>query len=181
VLVSQGWQDAVYVKTSPIHGLGVFARRNFATAETILVREERPVTHDAPLAEARGEYEHHCDWLEGGRQVYLGFPERHVNHSCDANSFVRRRGGTGVVVALRPIRAGEEITHNYSVDLAEGDSWLCNCGSERCLDTVPGDFFALPLDRQVELAPLLSDWFIAEHRDAYTSLLREAGLEEAAD
>jgi SET domain-containing protein len=181
VLVSQGWQDAVYVRTSPIHGLGVFARRNFATGETILVREERPVTPEAPLDEASGEYEHHCDWLEDGRQVYLGFPERHVNHSCDANAFLRRRDGTGAIVALRPIRAGEEITNNYSVDLVDGQSWRCSCGSERCLGTVPGEFFALPLDRQVELAPLLADWFIAEHRDAYASLLRKAGLEESAD
>jgi SET domain-containing protein len=179
VFVSQGWQDAVYVKTSPIHGLGVFARRNFATGETILLREERPVTPEAPLEASRGELEYHCDWLEGRRQVYLGFPERHVNHSCDANAFNKRVNGAAYLIALRPIHAGDEITSNYSIDLWDGQAWRCNCGSDRCLGTVPGNFFSLPLARQIELQPLLSEWFIAEHRAEYEALLRESGLEQA--
>jgi SET domain-containing protein len=178
VFVSQGWQDAVYVKTSPIHGLGVYARRAFATGEAILARDERPVTEDAPLDESRGEFEYHCDWLEAGRQVYLGFPERHVNHSCDANAFHKRLDGVTHVVALQSIRAGEEITSNYSIDLWDARAWRCNCGSPRCLGLVPGSFFALPLALQIELQPLLSQWFIAEHPAEYEALVREAGLEQ---
>ncbi len=130
--MAQDWQDRVYVKPSSIQGLGVFARRTFATGEPILVREERPVTHDQPLDAARSELEYHCDWLEGGRQVYLGFPERHFNHSCDANAFVRFEDGIATVVALRAIRPNEEITNNYSLNLWDGDPWVCNCGSEHC-------------------------------------------------
>ncbi len=178
--VNAGWQEGVYAKTSPIHGLGVFARRAFSTGETIMLRYERPVTADAPLDEARGEFEHHCDWLEGGRQVYLGFPERHVNHSCDANSFHKRSAGVTHLTALRPIRRGEEITDNYCVDLSDGQPWQCACGSQRCLGTVPGDFFALPLPLQIELQPLLSEWFVAEHARQYQALLREAGLDQPA-
>jgi hypothetical protein len=85
------WQEGVLVGASPIHGLGVFARRAFAAGETILVREERPVSPELPLDPAKGEFEYHCDWLEGGRQVYIGYPERHI-------------------VALRAIRPGEEVT-----------------------------------------------------------------------
>jgi hypothetical protein len=176
--VSDGWQRDVYVKTSPIHGLGVFARREFNTGETILLRDERPVDEDAPLDEAAGEFEQHCDWLEGGRQVYLGFPERHVNHSCDANSFHKRIDGRTHVVALRPIHPGDEITNNYCIDLADASPWRCSCGSERCLGSVPGDFFELPLLLQVELQPLLADWFIREHAARYEALLEEAGLDQ---
>ncbi|HLG11181.1 MAG TPA: SET domain-containing protein-lysine N-methyltransferase [Dehalococcoidia bacterium] len=178
--MSQGWQDAVYVKTSPIHGLGVFARRTFATGETILVRDERPVTAAEPLDESAGEYDQHCDWLEGGRQVYLGFPERHVNHSCDANSFHRRIAGTTHLVALRPIHPGDEITNHYCIDLSAGEAWSCACGSERCLGMIPGDFFDLPLSLQIELQPLLSEWFIAEHVDQLEALMREAGLDQVS-
>ena len=113
--MTEGWQNNLYVTSSPIHGMGVFARRAFATGETILAREERSVTPDEPLN--AGEFEYHCDWLEGRRQVYLGFPERFVNHSCDSNAFVRFSGGPGQLIALRPIRPGEEITDNYSVNL----------------------------------------------------------------
>ena len=175
--MAQDWQDRVQVKPSPIQGLGVFARRTFSTGEPILVREERPVTHDRPLNPARGELEYHCDWLEGGRQVYLGFPERHVNHSCDANAFVRFVDGVATIVALRPIRPNEEITNNSVVNMWGGEPWRCNCGSERCLHEIPGSFFELPLDRQIELSPLLAPWFIKEHREEYDRFLKLAGLE----
>ena len=174
----EGGPSDVYVKSSPIQGLGVFARRTFATGESILVRDERPVTPEQPLDPAKGEFEHHCDWLEGGRQVYLGYPARHINHSCAPNAFLREQDGLNHVVALRPIRPNEEIVKHYSVNLWDGEAWQCNCGSDRCLGTVPGDFFSLPLDLKIELSPLLSPWFIAEHRDRYRAFLNEAGLTE---
>jgi uncharacterized protein len=171
------WQEGVLVGASPIHGLGVFARRAFAAGETILVREERPVSPELPLDPAKGEFEYHCDWLEGGRQVYLGYPERHINHSCDASSHHALSGSERHIVALRSIRRGEEITGNYSIDLWDGKSWQCGCGSEHCLGTVPGDFFSLPLDRQIELSSLLSDWFVREHYMEYQAFRVRAGLD----
>ena len=176
--VKEGGPDDVNVKSSPIHGLGVFARRTFATGESILVRDERPVTPDQPLDPAKGELEAHCDWLDGGRQVYLGYPSRHVNHSCEPNAFLRRQGGMSHLIALKPIRPNEEIVQHYGVNRAGREAWACNCGSERCIGVLPGDFFSLPLDVKTELSPLLSAGFIFEHRDAYRSFLREAGLSE---
>lgn len=176
--MSNGWKTTVHVKSSPIHGLGVFARRAFATGETILVREERPVTKDQPLDPENGEFEHHCDWLEGGRQVYLGFPERFVNHSCEPNAFMRRLDGESHLVALRPLRRGDEVTLHYGVNLWSSVPWRCDCGSDRCLRDLPGDFFSLPLATKIELQPLLADWFIREHAAEYQAFLQEAGLEQ---
>ncbi len=173
---SQTLQDRVYVKSSSIQGLGVFARRNFATGETILVREERPVTPERPLRPERNEFEQHCDWLEDGRQVYLGFPERHINHSCDANAFVRFVDGVGTVVAMRPIKVNEEITNHYSINLSGGEPWRCSCGAESCLAIIPSSFFELPIDRQVELSPFLAPWFVAQHRAEYRTFLELAGI-----
>lgn len=175
--VREGGPSDVYVKSSPIHGQGVFARRTFATGETVLVREERTVTREQPLDAAKGELEQHCDRIDS-RQVYLGYPSRHINHSCDPNAFLRRREGLSYVVALKPIHPNEEIVRHYGVNLWGAESWQCTCGSERCIGTIPGDFFSLPLDVQIELSPLLSSWFIFEHRDRYRAFLQEAGLSE---
>jgi hypothetical protein len=175
---SPAWQDRVYVKSSPIDRLGVFARRNFATGELIVVRQERPVTPGRPLRPELGEYEHHCDWLADGRQVYLGFPERHINHSCDANAFVRFEEGAGRVIALRPIRVNEEITNNYSINMWGGREWRCTCGSPRCLGLIPGSFFALPIDRQIELSPFLAPWFVKAHKAEWDAFLEVTGLED---
>jgi hypothetical protein len=176
--VSEAAGTDVYVKTSPIHGLGVFARRTFATGEGVVFRNERPVTIEQPLDPARGEVEQHCVWTQGGRQLYLGFPARFVNHSCDPNAFVAERDGVSQIVALKPIRAHEEVVIHYGIDLSGATPWKCSCGSDRCLGVVAGDFFELPLDTQIELSPFLSPWFIREHDAAYRSFLEESGLSE---
>ncbi|HLF71652.1 MAG TPA: SET domain-containing protein [Dehalococcoidia bacterium] len=176
--MNERWRDRVYVKESPIDGLGVFARRNFRTGEIVLVRGEmHPVTPEAPLDEAAGELEQHCDVVDGS-QVYLAFPDRHVNHSCDANTFLRFEKDSVSYIALRPIVAGEEVTQSYSVNLNHGAPWECNCGSERCLGAVPGDFFELPIPIQIELMPLLADWFVRARAAEYDALKKEAGLPE---
>ena len=45
----------VEARPSPIAGLGLFALRDFAEGEAILVRREREVTAQSPLRTERGE------------------------------------------------------------------------------------------------------------------------------
>ena len=166
----------VYVSESGIHGVGVFAARDFAAGETVLVLDDsRVVDEEHPLRPELGEYEYHCDYLEGGKVVLQGYPERHVNSSCDPNAYARRRGGESVVVARRAIGAGEEITCDYIIDCHGGIVWRCNCGSPRCRRVVPSSFFELPIKAQLEYLPLLNDWFVAEHREEVEALRRLAG------
>lgn len=168
----------VYVMTSPVHGMGLFARRTFYTGEIVLVREERLLTPEEPLDAEKGEVEQHCALLEGGRLVYLGYPARFVNHSCDPNCFLRYDRGVGHIVALRPIRPHEEIATHYGVDRSGAAALECRCGSERCIGMIPGSFFELPLDTQLELSPFLSEWFVQEHRQSYLDFLEKTGLAE---
>ena len=66
--------DDVYVAESAIHGAGVFAAREFAAGETVLVLDDsRVVDGEHPLRPELGEYEYHCDYLEGGKVVLQGF------------------------------------------------------------------------------------------------------------
>jgi SET domain-containing protein len=165
----------VYVAESGIHGMGVFAARAFAAGETVLVLDDSRVVDEAhPLRPELGEYEYHCDYLEGGKVVLQGEPERHVNSSCDPNAYARRKGGEGVVVARRAIHAGEEITCDYIIDCHGGFVWQCNCGSRRCRRVVPSSFFELPVESQLEYLPLLNEWFVAEHRAEVEALQRLA-------
>ena len=171
----------VYVSESGIHGLGVFAAREFAAGETVLVMDDsRVVDAEHPLRPELGEYAHHCDYLEGGKVVLQGYPERHVNSSCDPTAYALRRGGQSAVVARRAIRAGEEITCDYIIDCHGGLVWRCNCGSPRCRGTVPSSFFELPLEIQLEYLPLLNEWFVAEHREEAGALRRLAKGGEGA-
>ena len=174
----------VYVKESGIHGVGVFAGRDFAAGETLLVLDDsRVVDAEHPLRPELGEYEYHCDYLEGGKVVLQGYPERHVNSSCDPNAYALRTQGESVVVARRAIKAGEEITSDYIIDCHGGIVWNCNCESPRCRRVVPSSFFELPVETQLEYLPLLNDWFVAEHRGEVEALRRlaEGGVRASED
>ena len=164
----------VYVAESDIHGLGVFAARDFAEGETVLVMDDSRVVDDEhPLRPELGEYAHHCDYLEGGKVILQGWPERHINSSCDPNAYARRAGGESLVIARRAIAAGEEITCDYIIDCHGGLVWRCECGSARCRRTIVSSFFELPPEWQAEYLPLLNEWFVAEHRERVEALRRE--------
>lgn len=164
----------VYVSESRIHGLGVFAARDFDAGETILaIDDSRLVDAEHPLRPEVGERDYHCDYLAGGKVVHMQWPERHINSCCDPNTFVKTTGGVRYVMARRAIKADEELTYDYIIDCHGGVVWECRCGSVRCRRTVPSSFFELPLEAHREYLPLLHEWFVAEHRAKVEALRRQ--------
>lgn len=120
-------------------GLGVFAARELAPGQTILVFRGPRVEHDDPI--------HHtplgANLLQTGARTYI-MPEPPgvlVNHSCDPNAGLI---GNRRLIALRPIAAGQEIRYDYSTTMADGLwSLACLCGAPHCRRTVR-DFRELP-------------------------------------
>jgi hypothetical protein len=167
--------DGVEVRESPIQGLGVFALHAFRCGERIRqVNIVREVTGDSPLLPEAGERVEHCAY-PSGKVVLWGFPDRHYNHSCDPNAFEQPQAdGAEIVhvVARRDIERGQEITIDYSINIAGGMSWPCSCGEPRCRGETVGDYFKLPLELQLEYLPHLADWFVARHEQRVRSLKR---------
>jgi uncharacterized protein len=162
--------DDVEVRRSPIEGLGLFALRPFVAGQRIRqINIVREVTPDSPLREDLGERTDHCDYPDG-KVVLLGFPDRHVNHSCDPNAYVSYEHERCYLVARREIAAGDEITCDYNLNLTAGTAWPCHCGAPRCRGETVGDFFRLPLDIQREYRPLLADWFVRRYRERLAAL-----------
>lgn len=165
----------VVVAESKIHGLGVFATREFAQDEIILpIDDSRVVDNDHPLRIHLGEKSYHCDYLADGKVVLMPSPERHINSCCDPNTYVKTINGVRHVTARRPINSGEEITYDYIIDCHGGDVWQCSCGSSRCRGTIVSSFFELPVELQLEYLPLLNKWFIEEHREKVAALQGES-------
>jgi len=162
----------VEVRRSPIEGLGLFAAGPVRAGERIRrINVVREITADAPLREDLGERPDHCDYPDG-RVVLLGYPDRHVNHSCDPSAWVRYEGEAAWLVARRDIAAGAEITCDYNINISGGTSWPCRCGAARCRGVTDGDFFLLPQAIQREYRPLLADWFVRRHRDRVEAIDR---------
>ena len=160
----------VEVKASTIAGLGLFARQAFKAGEVIRkVHVLREISLVAPLDEQADERVEHCAYPDG-KVVLWGFPDRHVNHSCDPNAYERHEGEAVYIVARRAIAAGEELTFDYNMNTSGGDSWYCRCGSARCRGETIADFFSLPRVIQYEYRPLLADWFIRRHKEKIAAL-----------
>lgn len=165
----------VVVGESHIHGLGVFAVRDFAAGETVLLMDDSRVVDAAhPLRPELGEYSYHCDYLANGRVILQPSPERHINSCCDPNTYARRAAGVSRVIARKFIPTGAEITTDYIIDCHGGEVWQCNCGSARCRGTIVSSFFELPHALQLEYLPLLNEWFVAEHRAQVEALVKLA-------
>ena len=159
------------VKLSSIEGLGLFAKRPLCSGQRIhRINVVREVTAETPLREELGERSDHCDYPDG-KVVLLGFPDRHINHSCDPNTYIEYTEDASYIVARRPIAAGEELTCDYNINITEGTAWPCHCGTARCRGTTTGDFFLLPPEIQREYLPLLAEWFVRRHAQRMAELL----------
>lgn len=71
-----------------------------------------------------------------------------VNHSCDPNAGLRFTPNGIVLVAIRDIVCGDEISWDYSTTLAQSN-WhmICQCRSDHCRRVI-GNFDTLDPDRQ---------------------------------
>jgi hypothetical protein len=151
----------VRVRHSSIDGLGAFAGQSFASGQAILKIDDSRIVDDAhPLSP--GEDSRHCDYLAEGKVVLMQPPERHINHSCDPNSYVKTISGQRHVIARRDIPEGEEVTYDYCINGGGTTVWFCNCGADCCRREIHSDFFHLPIDLQLEYLPLLDNWFRKE-------------------
>jgi len=136
--------EPVYqIGTSSIHGLGLFARIAISGGQIILEYSgERISKAESILRCSEGNpfifYLDEQFDLDGNVESN---PARFLNHSCSPNCTVERVEGRLVVVAQRPIAAGEELTFNYGYDLSYYREYPCNCGADACVGYVLAEEF----------------------------------------
>lgn len=149
----------VRVATSSIHDDGVFAERAFDLLDVILEVD------DAQL-ETRST---------GDVVARHDAPERHINHSCEPNAFIKAIDGVHYVFALRGITAGEEVTIDYAINHDSADHVVipCHCGSGHCRGDVQLGYFDLPTALQIAYLPLVEEWFVNRHPEHFTTLIQE--------
>ena len=132
-------------KASAIHGTGGFARDDIAAGVRVIEYTGEKIDKRESLArcERGNPWIFHLDeqWNLDGNVG--GNPARFLNHSCSPNCEAERIDGRIWIVATRAIRAGDEITFNYSYDLTDYREHPCHCGSADCVGfIVAQEFFA---------------------------------------
>ena len=116
-------------------GLGLFATRPIKRSAYIATyRGRRIASEEADRREARGArymFELNKRWVIDGSPRWN--VARYINHSCRPNAKpVGRKGGI-IIVALRQIKPGEEITYNYGREYLKSflDNGGCRCAACR--------------------------------------------------
>lgn len=128
------------VRESSIHGHGLFAKAPIAKGEIVAVKGGHIVNREQlrEITPKLGPVE-----IQIGDDLFIApvtQEEREAsmlysNHSCEANLGMR---GEITFVALRDIRADEELTHDWCVTDDEDYSVKCNCGSPKCRHVLTG-------------------------------------------
>lgn len=88
--------------------------------------------------------------VQVARDLYLGAsgnPDDYVNHSCNPNcGLVINDPSQVILVAIRDIRADEELFFDYSTTMDEDDFEMrCQCSSAGCRQLIR-DFKHLPME-----------------------------------
>ena len=131
---------------SPIEGRGLFARRRIRRGEIVAIKGGH--VYDArTLARLKGRIA--ASYIQIADGFFLGARTRtevrdnkmFINHSCAPNVGIR---GQIVFVALRDIRAGEELTYDWAMEENGRDRTRCRCGARRCRRVLTGGDWKIP-------------------------------------
>ncbi len=133
------------VKTSVIHGRGVFARRRIAPGDCIIEYHGERISW--PEAECRRDQNDPLNLtyfftLNDGRVIdgaREGNDARYINHSCEPNcEALEHEDGRVWIHALYEIERGEELSYDYTL-IYEGRhtpaikrAFACYCGAPSC-------------------------------------------------
>jgi SET domain-containing protein len=123
---------------NPDKGWGLYTTREIRAGELVCMWGGDILDRDQ-LALCNSNHQMHAVQVaEGLYIVPHGEPEPgdYVNHSCDPNVGIK---GQIAVVAMRDIRAGEEICFDYAMtDASDYDEFDCACGASTCRGKVTG-------------------------------------------
>ena len=147
---------SIVVRRSPIHGNGVFAAADLPAGKSLIQYRGKLLRH--AVADRR-----YGDNVETGHTFLFilndhyvidgnegGNDARWINHSCAPNCepvLLESKDGDPAgdrlfIETTRPVRAGEELTYDYGIELDQRytrklkEIWACRCGSPQCIGTM---------------------------------------------
>ena len=149
------------VRTSPIHGRGLYAK-TFIEKDTWIV-EYVGEKVDKVESERRSNELLERAKNDGSARVYMFILDdkwdidgnletneaRLVNHSCEPNVEAQIWQDKEIwFVAVRDIQPGEELFYNYGFELDTWEDHPCSCGTKRCVGYIVDEQYWPKLKRK---------------------------------
>lgn len=144
--------DQLTLKNSKC-GIGVFASKDFKKDECI-IHFKGKIFDDDEIE--YGSYEEkYC--IQIGKRTFIGPSgelDDFINHSCNPNAGIKLTSNGLILIAIRKIKTGEEITWDYSTWTSESYWQMnCKCNSRNCRIRI-GNFYTLPKNLREKYARL---------------------------
>jgi SET domain-containing protein len=153
------------LRPSPLGGQGLFAKENIKKGELVFIKSGQRLS----LEEAnRFNKELGVFSIQIDDAVHLGPTNEQevkdtvifINHSCDPNVGV---DGSVKFVAMRDIKAGEELFYDYAMTETHPWEMPCHCGTKHCRKVVTGDDWKRK-DLQKRYGSNFSDYILKKMR-----------------
>jgi SET domain-containing protein len=142
-------EPAIVVRRSKVHGLGVFATRAIKKGEVIDEYNGERLSHAEAIWRYRNRdfNDNHTFLFTVSSRTVIdardkGNDTRFINHRCDPNCEPQIRRSRVFIVAIKAIRAGDEIGFEYNIGREDDDPpnvddiYACRCGARRCRGTL---------------------------------------------
>ena len=128
------------IRPSPIEGRGLFARRAIRKGEIVAIKGGHILDRRA-LARVRGRIAESFIQIADG--FFIGAAtaaevtrnKLFINHSCAPNVGIF---GQIIFVAMRDVRAGEELTYDWAMEENIPARMRCRCGAPGCRGLLSG-------------------------------------------
>ena len=150
--LSKNKRRRIGVRTSPIHGRGVFALRPIPKGTRIIEYQGKLITDkeaDRRFGRLHENSSHTMlfsvddgfviDATRGGNSA------RWISHSCAPNCEIEEEDHRVFIEARRDIKPGEELAYDYNLQSGERHTkkakrdHACLCGARRCRGTMLGE------------------------------------------
>jgi SET domain-containing protein len=145
-------RDPLYVvRTSDIHGRGVFAARRIRKGTRIVEYTGERIDNDEAdrRYDENGMKRHHTFLFNLDKKTVIdgaikrgGGDASYINHSCEPNCEAVITGKRIYIHALETIEAGTELSYDYQYERTGGNDkalekfYVCRCGAPNCRGTI---------------------------------------------
>lgn len=141
----------LYVKNTKTHGRGVYTKEKIKKNDKLAIFGGHVMTRTEEEKTSSGVYDNAIQIDENfvigaTRPSELKGDRTNFNHSCEPNAGIK---GQILLVAMRDIEIGEQITFDYATVLHKAQnvkhySMKCSCGSKMCRGIVTDEDWKKP-------------------------------------